>query len=474
MANLSIAERVPVEIWYSVLPLAFQTWLLPNDGGDVIDGILLFADRCESVVEYTRIENTRRRLRAVCRIWKAIVDNLDIDVTSSDFKDSKILVEFNFFLSTRIELRSKRRCNCKRCPEPWGDPAMPPKEHRRIPSTSPHITVRNQSLFHSSRAQVYFLDLPPRDMTENIRFTSHLAAFEGCLGDLDYQKGLKVESVFERLTHLSLSLWPDEMNAVYQFPHLRFLQVTLYMDWISGYAKDSHIPLWSWVLPKLVSLIVRGSISEPYTDDLLKFLQSHTSTIENLVLDYQYDGGMDIQSYRVDGDLLRQCPRLRTLGLAMNTLSSIMEDLGMEGEKRMLAAAPVPTPICESLLLDNIITLVGLDGGLLQSHADQCVRICTSPAALFERIVTAYSWEELYNLCERRMAPRKRVNGIIVKQLASPIALFETIYKSDIKFVDREGIELREGSGMRFLERMREIDRDPGSLVAPGVGMVGK
>ncbi|KAG8820459.1 hypothetical protein FRC18_011713 [Serendipita sp. 400] len=52
-------------------------------------------------------------------------------------------------------------------------------------------------------------------------------------------------------------------------------------------------------------------------------------------------------------------------------------------------------------------------------------------------------------------------DDITIIQLTSPVMFFEAVYRSGSTFVDREGIKLREGSGLKLLERMEEIERDP-------------
>ncbi|KAG8806675.1 hypothetical protein FRC18_005981 [Serendipita sp. 400] len=97
----------------------------------------------------------------------------------------------------------------------------------------------------------------------------------------------------------------------------------------------------------------------------------------------------------------------------------------------------------------------------LQAGSVDCVRLCAPSTALFDRAIVAYSWEDFYGLCERRIAAQKCGDDITITQLTSPVMFFETIYRSGITFVDREGIKLREGSGLRLLERIGEIERDP-------------
>ncbi|KAG8775945.1 hypothetical protein FRC19_006439 [Serendipita sp. 401] len=474
MENLSVIDCVPVELWHGIFLLALQTWLSPNDAGDVIDGILLFYDRCESVVEYKRIENTRKQLRAVCRIWKAVVDDLGISFTFSDFSDDTELAESELPTATRFEFRWKQTCECERCPhlvwnDPW-DPGASPREYERRVTAPRHMATQNLDTFDPEQVRVILF----RDRVADIRSVSHWAAFGGSIRGLDSQDEIQGGPVFERLTHLSLSVWPDRLKGTYRFPHLRFLQLSLNMGMYFWYPTSSYAPLSNWALPKLVSLVVRGESSDRYEEDLLRFLHSHVSKIQDLVLGYKNDHHMP---YRVDMELLRQYPRLKTLGLALDTLSSITDDLGnkeegIESKEGAHIAPAAPSLICKSLLLDKFIQLIELGRDLLQYHAEQCVRLCAPPTALFERTVIAYSWEELCNLYERRMACQTLDNCVVIQQLPSPVVFFETVYQSGIKFIDREGVELREGSGLRFLERMREIDRDPESLVASRVDVV--
>ncbi|KAG8846612.1 hypothetical protein FRB91_000662 [Serendipita sp. 411] len=228
-----------------------------------------------------------------------------------------------------------------------------------------------------------------------------------------------------------------------------------------------YVPLWKWNLPRLVSLVVRGHIEPAYTEDLQQFLYSHTSRVEDLVIDHQ--DHIYHHYCQLDMDLIRRFLRLRILGLQILALVHLYEDLGMEREEEIRTAV---APICKSLLLDNVLYLIGPRRDVLQSYAETCVRVCTPTTALFERIIIVYSWEELCAIWELKVVVQKASKAVVAQKPPSPVVFFETIYQSGVTFVDREGIDLREGSGLKFLERMREVDRDPGSLVSPGLGAV--
>ncbi|KAG8769941.1 hypothetical protein FRC15_004309 [Serendipita sp. 397] len=387
-----------------------------------------------------------------------MVDNLGIDFIFSDFSESKVLAELNFPHSKRIEFRWGHNCRCGRCPEEsCADRTAPRREYGRISAVSPHVVAQSQSLLDHVRFQIILLDLPHGYVGEEIHFASHLTAFDGWSSDLDCQRRLQENSVFGKLTHLSLFMAPSEVKSAYQFPCLRFMQVILRLSSWDKPSTSPYVPLWKWNLPRLVSLVLRGHIEPAYIEDLEQFLYSHTSTVEDLVIDHRYR--IYDQYYQFDMDLIRRFLRLRTLGLQIPALVYLYKDLGMEKEKEIHTAV---APICKSLLLDNVLYLIGPRRDVLQSYAETCVRVCTPTTALFERITIVYSWEELCAFWERKIALQKARKVFGTQKPPVPVVFFETIYESGITFVDREGIDLREGSGLKFLERMREVDRDPG------------
>ncbi|KAG8827846.1 hypothetical protein FRC19_011547 [Serendipita sp. 401] len=468
----SAVERVPIEIWENIHFFALETWLLPSAGGDILDSILLFHGECTSVVEYSRVENVRRRLRSVCRVWKAIVDNLSIDFTLSNFAHETVPSEYYLPRSKRIEFLPKWKCMCERCP--WvfsGDRDASLREYWRLCKTSPDIITQLKPPFDAERARIILLDFPGKDMADYVHQAPRLTAFKGTLSNIYRDKGLEIQTIFNRLTHLTLSdLSPKEMVSAYQLPHLRFLQVSLQMGPRVHPPQDSYVPLWRWVLPKLVSLVVRGAVNSIYREDLLQFLRSHSSKVEGLVIDYKDYMTQSLHPLRFDTDPFRHFLRLKTIGVTFQTLDLFTKFLDSEDEKKAYTAQPI---ICESLLLDDIHKLIGLSQDLVRVYARLCFRLFTLATTLFHRIVIIHSWDELVKIYEAYVKQRamRRARGesifAIDSELTFPRIFFEIICRApNLKIVDRDGTELRngDGEGVTFLEKIKLMETDPDIL----------
>ena len=71
----SAAERTPIELWRMFLLAAVESPLLPRNGDDILDGMILFSHGCLSLLRHQNIEALRCRLRLVCRVWNAILQD---------------------------------------------------------------------------------------------------------------------------------------------------------------------------------------------------------------------------------------------------------------------------------------------------------------------------------------------------------------------------------------------------------------
>ncbi|KAG8866835.1 hypothetical protein FRC20_007387 [Serendipita sp. 405] len=199
--------------------------------------------------------------------------------------------------------------------------------------------------FNPENARIILLDPPGKDMAEYLSRAPRLTALKGTLSIICGTNELQAQSLFDRLTHLTLTrLSPREMKSAYQFPRLRFLQVVL--DWaVDIQLRHSYVPLWRWGLPKLVSLVVRGDVHDLYREDLLKFFQSHSSTIECLVLTYKQFASPGRRGPSFEGytNPFRQFLPLKTMGIKIKIqdLDLFSRGPSLEGGKRPHAMAPI-------------------------------------------------------------------------------------------------------------------------------------
>ncbi|KAG8828356.1 hypothetical protein FRC19_006454 [Serendipita sp. 401] len=400
-------------------------------------------------MEYRRVEGIRRCIRAVCRSWKAFVDNCCIDLTISDFQRTTVPSESHLSHAARIEFPADWRCICKQCPYKFPrDTSKASQYHWRLTGLFSLDCPQFDSPFKPGCARVVLLNTAQRDMVDYLYHAPLLTAFEGKLSLLWGNKEAQVHSIFERLTHLSiLRISTMEMIIPLVLPRLRFLQLALDLEERDP-PTENHAPLESWVLSSLTSLVIEGPVGGIYYDDLLQFLQNHSSTIENFVMQYyEFVGGVS-QPHHIDIRHLRQYPRLRVLGLSVVALDEDWGKFDLKDNESTLLRL--------SLLLTDINELFRRSHDRIPGSARQCLRVCTSPGSIFEKVVMVHSWNQLIQQWDAEEQDNRKRNTFGADPFLYAWLFFKELYETDITFLDRDGVELRQGDGLKFLERLKK------------------
>ncbi|KAG8814522.1 hypothetical protein FRC19_001680 [Serendipita sp. 401] len=112
-----------------------------------------------------------------------------------------------------------------------------------------------------------------------------------------------------------------------------------------------------------------------------------------------------------------------------------------------------------SLLLSDIGNLPGCPDA--QKIAEQYLSLATHPTAIFDKIVMTNSWSEVIQEWETCVA-----NGMQwtsrswrgISPLDHPREFFRAVSKTNNVFVDKDGIDLREGDGLKILETLGLTD----------------
>ncbi|KAG8757027.1 hypothetical protein FRC14_002437 [Serendipita sp. 396] len=433
-------NRVPTEIWLQIFSPILHTWLLPGSGDDILDDIFLFSTGCESYAEYRRVEGNRRQLQAVCRQWKRIADYFVINLVPTRFENITLISKQCLKLAERIELL--RDCDCRQCPsrlsrgleQPRADEASASQPN----SDSPLSLECVQVISWGSHSRV-----DPLIDAKYIKSAINLRALEV------QAVNLKSITIPENLTHLSiLQIKRDYTPATLTLPRLQFLSLSLLLY---GNTKSPWESFDHWLFPKLISLCIYGYVEMGiHHDSLRRFIRNHAHNLKNFVPAYKPLLGIgQVLAPAFDFRLLRQYPRLKVLGMSMMRLKGLCDTYDPSDTDGS------PPPSLSLLLIDDVVQYLSrlTDSPVV---AGQCLSLCAPQTAVFNRIVMIHSWQRAIQAWETG-----NQNSLFnIDEFNYPRKFFKGLYKTNIVFVDRDGVELREGDGLKFLERLGLTDFD--------------
>ncbi|KAG8818973.1 hypothetical protein FRC18_012253 [Serendipita sp. 400] len=398
-------------------------------------------------MEYRRVESIRGRLRAVCKLWKAVVEDLDVGFTITDWMHTTVIWESHLSHARRIEFPSTFKCICMRCPYKFAEDQYGQGDYMKLRR---YRSTAFNSDFKPNNVRIVSLNHAHRDVAEYLKHAPQMVAFGGEFSLLHYGHQRTMKSIFKRLTHLSVNdLSPRVMSVALRLPRLRFLQLVLTTG--GRYAPSTrYIPLSRWELPNLTSLVVDGAIQAKgrFHEDFLRFLHNHCTHIENLVIQYDEDIGEDTDERNappiIDVSDLRQYSRLKVLGVNFRALDPgisriILEDAGSFSPLRL------------SLLLCDGNDLDLKTRRRLKDTARHCIRLCT-PIALFDEIVLSQSWNQLiwqWDAEQQKLGNRNIGDPFFTHAWV----FFKELHRAEVRVVDKDGVRLWEGDGLKFLER---------------------
>ncbi|KAG8817877.1 hypothetical protein FRC17_011054 [Serendipita sp. 399] len=435
MGHISAIHRTPVEIWRMIFTFALRTWLLPDEYSRLVDDLLLFDNGCTSYAEYKRIEDIRRQLRLVCKLWNAILCDAGIRLTISNFHDLALPSLPTLSHAMRVDPPAQNSCTCrKKCPHnprTWVTLAATPDGSGgsldsvlKAPGNARVILLPRNSQFRNTIL----------DALSYARRAHSLGCDSSFLREI---QAPRLQNLFKRLTHLSISVLSTiDMTLAPHLPRLRYLQLGLNLR--HALPESGCVPLSKWKFTQLTSLVLEGFIIEACHKEILQFGLNHSTFLKNLILRYHiYCNGYN-RSPRIEIPHLRQFRRLEVLGVDLQALneSVIFEDLSH--------------PSHLSLLLSDCIDLYSKNRDWLMCVAGQCVRLCTPPVSLFDQVILLQSWDQVYHHWDAVIG-----RGMAWRRSFSPAStFFEELERQGIRIADRNGVGLQDGDGRKLLERL--------------------
>jgi hypothetical protein len=432
------SDRAPTEIWQSILTLAADSPLLPHQGCDIVDAIILFSSGCESQRRKFEAEATRTKLRLVCRSWDAFLSNRAFEMLlSSAYTAVTSCSPRN--PPQRFEILEPFDCQC--------DGAC--LFSQQLPHL--HSMSRGRTLNHTTVDSIWAtvpgfesleVCLVPDDLLSTTILDRMVKLQALALKPTpSRQKELSIllqHDTILTITHLHLNgMFADALDAV---PRDMFLPTlsSLSLDFTRSAhavasARIERTPLNDWRLPALRALRVGGHVEVELASGLHDFIFKSWPNVTSLYLDFTYGlwSGRS-EPLTVTSGIWTCFPNLKTFGVGLATLS---------------CASPPPPPSYPrfTLLVDGIWRK---DMG---EQPDSCRPLVPFIHALHDwnpnEIVFLSSWRQMNKCLEKRRSCGHPFTVL-------PRGVVSAIMARDIRVVDIDRVPICDDEGMLFLQTL--------------------
>jgi hypothetical protein len=427
-----------------ILLIAVESPLLPHNGDDFLDGIVLFSRDCLSILRHQNIEAVRYRLRLVCRVWDAVlqdegahisymyVDHLHRIQPHCD-KNRKI---------RRIELApycTMFGINCgPRCTFP-----------RYLPMTLPPTFEDLQWIEH---LQLLRGDFPTKLTMDILDKATRLRALDLQVSDVVKEKLSDVlnHPNLTQITHLSIGSlgtgYGDQQVGPASFPAVQYLSIQ-----ISGRLRQKH--LLDWKFPSLTSFRLQrkpGPVDlqrERSREDhafygLQRFLASHSKQIASLNIEYGHLGyEIGLLANPIDETFWSKFPSLRLFGPGMSLLDNKL-------------VPPPPEVQLESLAILGLPTRPEDNHFRIDPYIDRLVLACSRLRV--KKLIMLASWEDMASGSARIGLSRMRGTYVFcLSSSAWPERLFQEAEAKGINVFDINRVPITDPEGQLFLEKLR-------------------
>ncbi|KAG8858110.1 hypothetical protein FRC20_012086 [Serendipita sp. 405] len=303
-------------------------------------------------------------------------------------------------------------------------------------------------------AHAIILNSLQRDVTlDFLRQAPLLTAFSGPVTGLWNGKESKMQENFRRLTHLAIrKLRPIATEIILHLPCLKFLDMGLQFE---GPSEGVLSNIEGWSFPKLTSLRLGGSVNVADHEKLVVFSHNHSSNLRNLIVEYSLILENSHQGSHIDRYPLHHFPLLQVLGISAHNRNNQIKnfELGESGD----------TQDRLSLLLTEIDALWSQRNDQITTIGQQCIALLTTPRSMFDKLIMSYSWSQLLDRWQAEVRYSKENKGRVfsagmtVSSFPPIFSFFAEIYRADVVFLDRDGVDLRGEDGGRFLEQLQRI-----------------
>jgi hypothetical protein len=439
-------ERVPVEIWTVILRRAIATPVLPffGESHDFIDSeillnLRLFAPQCELHREARQVQRTVSTFRLVCHLWNSILSNFRSNCVITNYeshnyptKDIKGLGAVERLYVGAID--EETFCFCSRSPT---------RANCFLKMLQPDVSTQEEagwwedlgderlkSLLYGVR--IFSLDNWGFDIHRLIVMMPKIRAMSINFIYQELTEKIILPFTFlssqSQLTHLKLATldWTTFRNQFHpQVPHLRQLR---YLDLVfyssqAGHPAEREL---KWNLPKLESLMMRGSIEPQGKEEVTQFVQQCRQNLKGFVDTVQIYAGSALT--RSSGPPQEsQFPRLHTYGTDMFNINT-----------HSIEATQTESTGSRTLIIYSFNS--GLYDGEITFIAARLISYMRKWA--FSQAILPTSWHSLKSsFYSSRSSKWPLYRGF-----------FGEFMKTDLKFSDSEGIELRDPHCYRFWE----------------------
>jgi hypothetical protein len=432
----SAAERTPVELWRIILLIAVESPLLPRNGDDILDGVLLFSQGCMSLIRHQNIETLRCRLRLVCQVWNAILKDEGAHVS---FLSNHRLHRVPFHCDGNRKIRRIEMApyciifgeNCgPRCVFPGDLPKL-------LQSTFEDF----QWIEHLQLSDNCRHEFPTGLITDVLDKASRLRALAlkipyGPYGIVESLSDVLNHPTLTQITHLSigpLGVYGEQRLGPTSFPAIRYLAIQIWDNPPQDHVLD-------WKFPSLSSFHVqrRSTSREKHLfRGLQRFLTSHGKQITSLNIEYSGLGdGIGSLANPIDETFWSRFPNLRLFGPG----SFVLDDNFVP---------PPPEVQLESLAVQGFQARIFQDDPFrLDPYTDRLLLACGKLRV--KKLIMLASWEDMGSRFAGISFGRMQLSSS-----AWPERLFHGAVAEGIDFFDINRVPITDPEGKLFLYRLR-------------------
>jgi len=425
-------ERMPTELWQSILLSAIESPLLPRTGDDFVDGLMVFSSGCQSQYHYRKVEIVRTRLRLVCRSWNAFLQ--DVAAHRSFFSCVKLL---------RIPIRGEGTQNIRRveladncilntcyCLERQPIP-------RDMKIYGKDATTQTKRVEYLQLPSLYSQNHRYEVIMDILNSATRLRALAFGPNDSFRQKFILNHTSLKHITHLSVGLFGTYSDGPrtqpFSFPAVRVLFIQ-----IGDYRPREDILLWRF--PSVTSLYIkRGTHS--YGGHLLEgldlFLAAYGRQITSLYIECK------CRRNAVDALFWDWFPNVHLFGIELTAFEST-------------CTPPPASNGLTSLAVRGIKPYCRVDWPRLERCIDPLLKVCREWG--IGRLIILTSWDELASVS----AMKSKTTTFYYCSTVWAKRLFHEGIESGLQICDVERVPITAPEGVRFLQKLVELSTLPG------------
>jgi hypothetical protein len=326
----SAVERVPIEIWHSILQEAVASPLLPFTeestlSTDLMDNLKTLSAICKDYRIYWDVtQATVDRLRLVCRTRASILEDHTSDVVISDLTSESYPSGQMKTHARRVHFGNVSICDCDPVETEGLCIFLGNRSTWTVPSKAEmyddqflHARIPNVRILLLDSLEICTLNFlsPLSNLVALLLYCEAHPEMSWFMGDLS--------SYAPRLTHLQLECIETGSHLLterFRHENLRYLSLTIK----PSEGSTSPRKVLDWTFPSLETFRILGQAHEKSMDFMGGFLTRHARNLKGLDIGYHVLSEYN-DAKQVPSDLWSLCPALTQFGIHSHYLSEGIE-----------------------------------------------------------------------------------------------------------------------------------------------------